>query len=121
MALNPKSNIIKLERILNAWQMLAPDKTFGGMTKQEFETYINTCRNARAALEDFEDQITDVKALRESSDEVALAKAQIIKNGVLADPELGINSSVYEAMGYVRKVDRKSGLTHKKTLLKKQD
>jgi hypothetical protein len=120
MPVNPKNNIIKLERILKAWNHLASDKTFAGMTIQQFEAYITTCKNARLAMENFENQLTDASALRDSSDEVALGKAQLVKNAVLCDPELGINSSVYEAMGYVRQVDRKSGLTHKKQLADKQ-
>jgi hypothetical protein len=33
---------------------------------------------------------------------------------VRADPTEGLNSALYEAMGYTRKSDRKSGLTTKK-------
>lgn len=33
--------------------------------------------------------------------------------GVVADPNFGDNSALYEAMGYIRKSDRKSGLTRK--------
>ena len=40
----PKDTAEKLERILNAWRTLAPDKTFGGMTLKQFE---DTCDPSR--------------------------------------------------------------------------
>jgi len=47
---------------------------------------------------------------RDSADATFLAKAQLVVNGVLADPTEGPDSSLYEAMGYTRKSERKSGL-----------
>jgi hypothetical protein len=40
-------------------------------------------------------------------------KNQLVVSGVLADPSEGPDSSVYEAMGYTRKSERRSGLTRK--------
>ena len=114
MPVNPKGNIEKLERILTAWKTLAPAKSFGGMTLEQFEVFVNASRNARNQISELEDQLKEALALRDSSDDNALAKAQLVKNGVLADPTEGENSALYEAMGYVRKDDRKSGLTRKK-------
>jgi hypothetical protein len=37
-----------------------------------------------------------------------------VVNGVRADPEEGDDSALYEAMGYTRRSERKSGLTRKK-------
>ena len=114
MALNPKGNIEKLERIENAWKTLASDKTFGGMTLAEFSAFVGSSRNARTQISDIENQMKDALNLRDTSDDTALSKAQFIKNGVLADPTLGENSALYEGMGYIRKDDKKSGLTRKK-------
>ena len=38
----------------------------------------------------------------------------LMVNGVKGDPDFGEDSDLYEAMGYVRKSERKSGLTRKK-------
>jgi hypothetical protein len=38
---------------------------------------------------------------------------QLVVNGVVGDPTFGPDSALYEAMGYVRKSERKSGLTRK--------
>lgn len=106
----------KLERILDSWNTLAPETKYGGMTTQEFEVFVNAAKSARKEAEKLEKQLKDVLAFRDSCDEVALAKARLVKNGVLADPEKGENSALYETMGYVRTDDRKSGLTRKKNL-----
>src|SRR5262245_3212907 len=111
---SPKLTIEKLNRILNAWNTLAPEASFGGMSKQEFETFVNQANTAREKVESLENQLSEAIASRNSTDEVVLAKAQLVKNGVLADPGLGENSALYEKMGYVRLDDRKSGLTRKK-------
>jgi hypothetical protein len=121
MSANPKRTIVKLERILNAWNTLAPEGKFGGMDKQQFETFVAASRAARAAIQNLEHQLREAAALREVNDQTALSKAQLVKNGVLADPVNGENSALYEAMGYIRKADRKSGLTRKKYLADKQD
>ncbi|HEX8197978.1 MAG TPA: hypothetical protein VF571_17430 [Pyrinomonadaceae bacterium] len=52
--------------------------------------------------------------LRESEDTTMMSKILSIVAGVVADPTEGANSAFYEAMGYVRKDARKSGLTRKK-------
>ncbi len=42
-------------------------------------------------------------------------KIQLVVAGVLADPNEGPDSPLYEAFGYTRKSERKSGLTRKGT------
>ena len=118
MPTNPKGNIEKLERIENAWKTLASDKTFGGMTLAEFSAFVSSSRNARTQIFDIENRMKDAQNLRDSSDDTALAKAQLVKNGVLADSTEGENSALYEGMGYIRKDDKKSGLTRRKKATK---
>jgi hypothetical protein len=43
-----------------------------------------------------------------------LAKSYLIVSEVLADPTEGPDSALYEAMGYRRRSERKSGLTRKR-------
>ncbi len=116
MPVNPKGNIEKLERIENAWRTLAPSKEFGGMTLTQFSELVNASRNARISINEIENQLKDALTMRDYNDENALAKAQLVKNGVLADPTEGENSALYEGMGYIRKDDKKSGLTRKKKI-----
>lgn len=63
------------------------------MTAQSFTDKLEGARN---------DRQTDFDDLSEL--------IQYIKNAIAGDPTLGPDSSFYEAAGYVRKSDRKSGL-----------
>lgn len=114
MPTGPKENELKMERMLNAWETLAPAKSFGGMTLAQFQAAAQPAQAARQQIEDLEDQLTQALATRDAADEAFLAKAQLVVNGVLADPTEGADSALYEAFGYTRKSERKSGLTRKR-------
>lgn len=114
MANSPKEDEEKMQMVLNALKTLAPDKTFGGSTVATFETQVNKSLAPRARLIQIEDEKKQQQALRESEDRITMKQVQLIVNGVLADSEYGDDSALYEAMGYVRKSERASGLTRKK-------
>ncbi|HEX8920114.1 MAG TPA: hypothetical protein VF766_01470 [Pyrinomonadaceae bacterium] len=113
MPKNPKSNQQKMEKMLNAWATLAPGKSFGGMTLDQFQAIAQPAQAARQRIENLEDQLTQAQTSRDAADEEFLDKAQLVINGILADPNEGEDSALYEAMGYTRKSERKSGLTRK--------
>jgi hypothetical protein len=116
MPKSPKNREEKIERMLNAWRTLAPEKSFGGMTLAQFEaTAAGPARTARQRIDDLNDQLTQALAEREQADELFDTKAQLVVNGVRADPTEGPDSALYEAFGYTRQSDRKSGLTRKGT------
>jgi hypothetical protein len=109
MAGSPKDNEEKLRRILNAWKSLAPDKTIAGMTVAQFEAAIAPSFDTRTQIADLENQLTQLMNSRNDADEASMAKAAQVVAGVQADPAFGPNSSLFEAMGYVRKSERKPG------------
>ena len=106
----PKHVEDKITRMINAWETLTPDKSFGGMTLAQFRDAVRPALAARKLIEDLENQRTQALNSRDTADEVALEKAQLVVNGVLADPTEGPNSALYEAFGYTPKRERKSGL-----------
>lgn len=110
----PKETEERIHRMINGWKTLAPAKNYGGMTLAEFEAFGKASLDAREKLDDIEDQKIQAIAERDNADAVFNAKAQLVVNGVLADPDEGEDSALYEAFGYVRKSNRKSGLTRKK-------
>ena len=114
MANNPKATEDKLERMLNGWETLAPTKSFGGMTLAQFQAAIQPSLDARQQIEDLDDQRLQAIATRDTADDVSLEKAQLVVNGVLADPTEGPDSALYQAFGYTRKSERRSGLTRRK-------
>lgn len=111
---SPKQIEVKIERMITAWKTLAPDKRFGGMTFAEFEALAEQSKAPRIRLEELRDEIKQEEAARDRADVSFLAKAELVVAGVVADPTEGNNSALYEAMGYVRKSERQSGLTRKR-------
>lgn len=112
---SPKEVLEKMERMRNGWRTLAPTKKFGGMSLEEFEALIEECMAPRQRLLELADEERQQAALRDSRDDNFLEKAEFVVAGVLADPTEGSNSALYESFGYIRKEDRKSGLTRKKS------
>ena len=115
MADSPKVIEEKYNRILNAWKTLASDKTFGGMTLTQFEAQIAKSNAPRIKIESLDDELKQEQANRETEDGITLKACDTVVKNVIADPAFGDDSALYEAMGYVRKSNRKSGLTRKKT------
>jgi hypothetical protein len=60
------------------------------------------------------DQRKQALADREAADDAFFAKARLVVNGVLADSAYGADSALYEAMGYTRTSERRSGLTRRR-------
>lgn len=114
MSNSPKLNERKMLKVLNAWKRLAPGKKFGGKTLDEYDLQVGKSLTPRENLVALKNQELQEIATREDEDLVTLADIETIVAGVVADPTEGSNSALYEAMGYVRKSERKSGLTRKK-------
>lgn len=113
MAQNPKDNEDKIKRILNGWQTLAPNKSFGGMTLEQFKAAVQPSLDARQKIDTLEEEIRQAIADRVTADEVSMEKSQLVVNGVLADPEEGPDSALYESFGYKARRNRETGLTRK--------
>ena len=109
----PKQNDDKLAKALTAWTDLASTASFGGMTLLEFKSAIQPSLDARQVLKDLQEQMDVAETARDLADKTSLPKQQQVVAGVLADPNYGPDSALYEAMGYVRKSQRKTGLTRK--------
>ncbi|MFL6332341.1 MAG: hypothetical protein ACJ754_03265 [Pyrinomonadaceae bacterium] len=109
----PKELLEKLDRIVNAWRTLSPNKTFGGMTLMQFEEECLPSREARNAIEELQDRQTKALTGRDTADANTASKIQLVVAGVLGDPTEGPDSPLVDAFGYTRKSERKTGLTRK--------
>lgn len=114
MAQNPKENGEKIAAVLGAWKDLCPAKSFGGMTLAEFTALVKPSIDTRAAIATLENELIGAADDRDDADKISMPAVLKVVNGVKGDPELGEDSKVYEAMGYVRKSERASGKTNKK-------
>lgn len=100
----------KLDRAVRAWETLAPDKSYGGMTLPEFKAKVQESLDARQALRAAVDRLMVAQNARTNTDAQTLQALLLVVNAIKGDPDHGDDSSLYEACGYIRKSERKSGL-----------
>jgi hypothetical protein len=80
------------------------------MTLEQFHARVKPSVDARATIANLENQLRATYNSREASDREAAEGIILVVNGVRADPQQGEDSALYEAMGYVRKSERRSGM-----------
>jgi hypothetical protein len=107
---SPKDIEEKMQRMLHAWQTIAPEKSFGGMTVAQFEAIITPALDERQHIAELNAQLIQATARRDQFDANFNAKAKQAVAGVVADPDFGPDSALYEAWGYTPDRDRKTGL-----------
>jgi hypothetical protein len=115
MPTSPKTTEEKIEKMLNAWRTLAPDKTFAGMTLAQFEALAEPSLTARRRIDELDQERAQAAAQRDRADEAFNAKSKQVVAGVLADPTEGADSALYAGFGYTRESDYKSGLHRSRT------
>lgn len=109
------SIVERIESFRVAWRELAPDATFAGMTLSEFEEATVAPLSIRDEITAVAKQLEGKKTERSLADEAASEVLDLVVNSVRGTPGFGQDSALYRAFGYVRKSDRKSGLTRKGT------
>ncbi len=114
MPISSKDALVKMDNVTQAWSKLRPGKSFGGLMYDQYLTAIKPSHDVRAEIAECEVRLQSAQARRVTVDEASLKVAQRIVNAVKADPEEGDDGELYVAMGYVRKRDRKTGLTQRK-------
>ncbi len=114
MPVAPKVIEESTNRILRAWETLAADQTFAGMSLEQFKEKVKPSFDARAAIASLEQEMTAAINRRDEADRETQRLAGLVVNSVKGDLAFGEDSDLYEAMGYVRKSERKTGLTRRK-------
>ena len=113
MANAPKSVITDTDLIKAAWNQYGVNASFGGMTYAQYEAKVKPSYDARADIANMELALKGLMNDRDTADGVTLAANLAVIKGIVGDPKYGDDSDLYEACGYIRKSERKSGLTHK--------
>ncbi len=117
MAKGQKSKYEQVKQILAGWKKVRPSKVLDGQTVDQFTTNkLKACNDARDNIESLKLQLVAASNARDKADDAAYVAAQDIVKAVRADKtEGGDDGDLYEAMGFVRKSERKSGLSRRKT------
>ena len=105
----------RIQTFRTSWRELAPDATFAGMTLTQFEVASAAPLTLRDEIMALEKQTEGKKTERLMADVTAGEMLDLVVNSVRGTPGFGQDCSLYRAFGYVRKSDRKSGLTRKGT------
>ena len=113
MANNPAEVEGTITDITNAWTALALTASFGGMTLAQYQAAVKPSLDARTAITALEEQMTNAITAREKADAASEPINQIVVKGVVGNVAYGDDCALYEAMGYIRKSQHKTGLTRK--------
>lgn len=106
----PGLNEKRLKKAVDGWRSLRPTKKFLGLTADEFEAELKPCFDAREEIVDFENKLTGARNNRDEEDAKGLALVARLVSAIKSDATEGEDSELLEAMGYVIKSKRKSGL-----------
>lgn len=112
--LNVKMLKEKVSKMLSAWFEGAKGVSFMGISRDDLAA-------KEILAESLENEINESRAITKmKEDELANVYLEMnnmtvnVRNGVGGDPNYGDDSVLYGAMGFVRKSERRSGLTRKK-------
>jgi hypothetical protein len=103
----------RLHRVIDAWEQVAPESSFGGMTLPEFKAATQPSIDERQNAADAVLARRAAIARREMADRESRALMKRVVSSVIGDPAHGSNSALYRAMGYRTDAERASGLTRK--------
>lgn len=109
-----KDNVMdRIGDFRTAWRELAPTAKFAEMTLEEFEAAATPPEAIRVEIKALEKKLEGKKTARSVADKAAGDLLELVINSVRGTPGFGPDSEVYRGCGYVRKSERKSGLSRK--------
>jgi len=110
---NPTRIARRAAQVSTAWEQIAPEAEFAGMTLAAFKTAIGESFVIRERLAQLEADQSANLARRTVADAATNNRVKLVVNSVKGSPSYGENSDLYRAMGYVTAADKASGLTRK--------
>ena len=111
MAPNPGAIAARINDTIAAWEEHAPQAMFSGLTLAQYKTRVKPSLDARTTISDLQLQLNGARVARDNADVESSDVTLSVASSVKGDPNFGENSAFYSALGYVRKDDRRSGLT----------
>ena len=115
MTSNPKVIGDYINGVIAGWGEHAPDATFGGLTLAQFKAKVKPSLDARDEVGSLVLKLDAARVDRNNADAASDEITNNVVNSAKGDPNFGENSALYASFGYIRKDDRKSGLTRAAT------
>ncbi len=94
--------------VADMWGSMRPNKSFFGMTRDDFAKKIFASGEARKELAQLDTQVRDALNRRDKADRIPRRVVLRVVNGVKGDPEEGEDSELLAAMGYLPHTARSS-------------
>ncbi len=115
MASVDNKRIREQSNVMNdAWVEGAPAVVFNGIKQADFLAAIDAAAADDAAIADLEAELKMKRDVRDDKYKALDQQRSKVGQGVAGSPDYGNDSPLYGAMGFVRKSEKKSGLTRKK-------
>jgi hypothetical protein len=111
---NPGRSYRKISEILAAWENLAPDTDFFGMSCNQFRDAMRPATEVRERIALEEIRLAALLQERARIDENCLRVALGVVHSVRGTPKHGPNSALYAAMGYIPDSVNKRGRPRKR-------
>jgi hypothetical protein len=102
------SFVERLEKVLSAWNEIAPEGKFGGMTMADFQFALLPYTQARDALGATRTRLKAEFANKAAKEKAARKLAQRVVDAIRSDEAYGVDSSLYRAIGYRPVSERRS-------------
>ncbi len=103
----------RANRINTAWKQHAPTAKFNNIEQADYEASINAAAAKDQQIADAEANLRILKDERDDLYRNINNDSVKVRDGVEGDSNYGTDSPLVGAMGFVRKSERSSGLTHK--------
>jgi hypothetical protein len=104
----------KAIEVAQRWETLSRDKTFYGLTLEQFKAARKQSEDERAALADLRGQIEATKTRLHDADVRLAEVTQGVINAVKGDPQEGEDGEMYVALGYTRKSAKYRGRSRRR-------
>lgn len=101
----------KLQKVIDAWKPVSSEKSFAGMTREQFEAKVEPSLDTRGQLSTLRNQVTEFQSRQRQNDRVSNDTMLLLVNAIKDDPEAGEDGAFYATLGYVPRSMRRSGLT----------
>jgi hypothetical protein len=98
----------------NAWKQGDDTAVFKAITQSAFQTELDGAATDEQQIADMEAQVKMKKTALEERYKKISKLTNDVRDGVEGHADFGNDHPLYDAMGFVRSSDRKSGLTRKK-------
>jgi hypothetical protein len=104
---SPAQKLQRIRRAIEAWEGLAPDSVFYGMTLEQFKAAVRPCFQFREQIDYHQACLKLLPHQRNGADKKAMLLVDGVAQGVAGDPTFGQDSLLYGRIGYVLKSARR--------------